>query len=52
MCYNDENNCNSIGTKSIFISLKELIKYYFNYNQDLKDEINQLMSSKSYLWKT
>ena len=52
MCYNDENNCNSIGTKNISISLKELLKYYFNYNQDLKDEIHQLMSSKPYLWKT
>ena len=25
MCYNDENNCNSIGTKNIAISLKELL---------------------------
>ena len=52
MCYNDENNCNSIGTKNISISLKELLKYYFNYNSDLKDEIHELMSSKPYLWKT
>ena len=52
MCYNDENNCNSIGTKNISISLKELLKYYFNYNSDIKDEIHGLMSSKPYLWKT
>lgn len=52
MCYNDENNSNSIDTKNISISLKELLKYYFNYNSDLKDEIHGLMSSKPYLWKT
>ena len=52
MCYNDENNCNSIGTKNIAISLKELLKIYCNYNSDLKDEIHQLMSSKPYLWKS
>jgi hypothetical protein len=51
MCYNDENNCNSIGTKNISISLKELLKYYFNYNSELKDEIHELMSKKPYLWK-
>ena len=52
MCYNDENNCNSIGTKNISISLKELLKYYFNYTSELKDEIHELMSSKPYLWKS
>ena len=51
MCYNDENNCNSIGTKHISISLKELLKYYFHFNSELKDEIHELMSSKPYLWK-
>ena len=52
MCYNDENNCNSIGTKNISISLKELLKYYCNYNSELKDEIHELMSNEPYLWKS
>ena len=52
MCCNDDNNSNSIGTRNNSISLKELLKYYFNYNSDLKDEIHGLMSSKPYLWKT
>ena len=34
------------------ISLKELLKYYFNFKADLKDEIHDLMSKKPYLWKT
>ena len=51
MCYNAENNCNSIGTKNISISLKELLKYYFNIKPELKDEIHDLMSQKPYLWK-
>ena len=51
MCYNAENNCTSIGTKNISISLKELLKYYFNIKPELKDEIHDLMSQKPYLWK-
>lgn len=51
MCYNDEHNCNSIGTKNIAISLKELLKIYCNYTSELKDEIHQLMSSIPDLWK-
>ena len=51
MCYYAENNCNSIGTKNISISLKELLKYYFNIKPELKDEIHDLMSHKPYLWK-
>ena len=52
MCYNDEHNCNSIGTKNISISLTELLSYYLNYNSEVKDEIHELMSTKPYLWKT
>lgn len=51
MCYNDEHNCNSIGTKNISISLKELLKYYCNHTSELKDEIHDLMSKEPYLWK-
>ena len=51
ICFNAENNCNSIGTKNISISLKELLKYYFNIKPELKDEIHDLMSKKPYLWK-
>ena len=51
MCFNAENNCNSIGTKNMTISLKELLKYYFNFKSELKDEIHELMSKKPYLWK-
>ena len=51
MCFNAENNCTSIGTKNITISLKELLKYYFNLKPELKDEIHDLMSTKPYLWK-
>ena len=52
MCFNAENNCNIIGTKNITISLKELLKNYFNLKAELKDEIHDLMSKKPYLWKT
>jgi len=52
MCYNDEHNCNSIGTKNIAISLKELLNYYCNHTSELKDEIHDLMSKEPYLWKT
>ena len=52
MCYNDEHNCNSIGTKNISISLKELLKYYCNHTSELKDEIHDLMSKEPYLWKS
>jgi hypothetical protein len=51
MCFNAENNCTSIGTKNITISLKELLKYYFNIKPELKDEIHDEMSKKPYLWK-
>ena len=51
MCFNAENNCTSIGTKIITISLKELLKYYFNIKPELKDEIHDEMSKKPYLWK-
>ena len=51
MCYYDENNCNNIGTKNISISLKELLKNYFNYTSELKDEIHELMSNKPDLWR-
>ena len=44
MCFNAENNYNIIGTKNITISLKELLKNYFNLKAELKDEIHDLMS--------
>ena len=51
MCYEDENNCESIGTKNNAISLSELLKINFNVNVEIKDEIHELMSNSPYLWK-
>ena len=44
MCYEDEFNINSNGTKNNAISLNELLKINFN-------EIHELMSNSPYLWK-
>ena len=52
MCYEDENNCNSIGTKHNSLSLNELLKNYFNVANNIKDEVHELMSKSPYLWKT
>ena len=52
MCYEEENNCNSIGTKHNSLSLNQLIGNNFDINHDLKDEIHELMSKSPYLWKT
>lgn len=52
MCYEDEHNCSSIGTKNISISLGELLNEYFHIPPDLKEEIHDLMSKNQYLWKT
>ena len=52
MCYEDENNCNSIGTKHNSISLNELLKINFDVGYNLKDEVHELMSRSPYLWKT
>jgi hypothetical protein len=51
MCYEDENDCNSIGTKHNSLSLNELLKYYFKVEYNIKDEIHDLMSKSLYLWK-
>ena len=52
MCYEDENGCNSNGTKNNTISLNELLKINFGLNETIKDEIHELMSKSPYLWKT
>ena len=52
MCYEDENNCNSIGTKHNSLSLNELLSNNFNVKYNIKDEIHELMSKSPYLWKT
>ena len=52
MCYEDENSCDSIGTKNNSISLSELLNINFNVNVTLKDEVHELMSKQPYLWKT
>ena len=52
MCYEDENNCESIGTKNNAISLSELLKINFDVNATIKDEIHKLMSTSQYIWKT
>ena len=52
MCYEDENNCNSIGTKHNSLSLNELLKNYFNVTNNIKGEVHELMSNSPYLWKT
>jgi hypothetical protein len=51
MCYEDENNCISNGTKNNSISLSELLKINFGINVKIKDEIHELMSNSPYLWK-
>ena len=51
MCYEDENNCNSIGTKHNSLSLNELLRNNFEVNYNIKDEIHDLMSKSPYLWK-
>ena len=51
MCYEDENNCNSIGTKHNSLSLNELLKNNFKVDYNIKDEIHDLMSKSPYLWK-
>ena len=51
MCYEDEFNINSNGTKNNAISLNELLKINFNVNVEIKDEIHELMSNTPYLWK-
>ena len=51
MCYEDENNCNSIGTKHNSLSLNELLKNNFKVEYNIKDEIHDLMSKSPYLWK-
>ena len=51
MCYEDENNCISNGTKNNSISLSELLKINFGINAKIKDEIHELMSNSPYLWK-
>ena len=52
MCYEDENNGISNGTKNNSISLNELLKINFGINVTIKDEIHDLMSKSPYLWKT
>ena len=52
MCYEDENNCNSIGTKHNSLSLNELLRNNFEVNYSIKDEVHDLMSKSPYLWKT
>ena len=52
MCYEDEYNCESIGTKNNAISLSELLKINFDVNATIKDEIHKLMSTSQYIWKT
>ena len=52
MCYEDENNCNSIGTKHNSLSLNELLSINFNVKYTIKEEIHELMSKSPYLWKT
>ena len=37
MCYEDENNCISNGTKNNSISLSELLKINFGINANIKD---------------
>lgn len=51
MCYEDENNCNSIGTKHNSLSLNELLKNNFEVDYNIKDEVHDLMSKSPYLWK-
>ena len=51
MCYEDENNCNSIGTKHNSLSLNELLKNNFEVEYNIKDEVHELMSKSPYLWK-
>jgi predicted RNA-binding protein with RPS1 domain len=50
MCYEDEFNINSNGTKNNAISLNELLKINFNVNVEIKDEIHELINTP-YLWK-
>ena len=52
MCYEDENNCNSIGTKHNSLSLNELLRNNFDVEYNIKDEVHELMSKSPYLWKT
>jgi len=52
MCYEDENNCNSIGTKHNSLSLNEMLKNNFDVDCNVKDEVHELMSKSPYLWKT
>ena len=52
MCYEDENNCISNGTKNNSISYNELLKINFGVNVEIKDEVHELMSKSPYLWKT
>ena len=52
MCYEDENNCESTGTKNNAISLSELLKINFDVKATIKDEIHKLMSTSQYIWKT
>ena len=51
MCYEDENSCNSIGTKHNSLSLNELLRNNFKVDYNIKDEIHDLMSKSPYLWK-
>jgi hypothetical protein len=52
MCYEDENKCNSIGTKHNSLSLNELLRNNFDVRYNIKDEVHDLMSKSPYLWKT
>lgn len=52
MCYEDENNCNSVGTKHNSLSLNELLKNNFEVDYNIKDEVHEMMSNYPYLWKT
>jgi predicted RNA-binding protein with RPS1 domain len=52
MCYEDDNNCNSIGTQHNSTSINELLKINFDINDNIKEEIHELMSNSPYLWKT
>ena len=52
MCYEDENNCNTVGTKHNSLSLNELLKNNLDVNNNIKDEVHELMSKSPYLWKT
>ena len=38
MCYEDENKCNSIGTKHNSLSLNELLRNNFDVRYNIKDE--------------